>query len=93
MAGASASATATGASTISGSGAGSIGDSTLDVIARNADRFRVVALTAHRNVEKLADQCARFDARLAVISDSGLAGRLDAIIHREFPPCFFNDQG
>ena len=48
---------------------GSIGDSTLDVIERNADRFRVVALTARRNVDKLADQCARFDARLAVIAD------------------------
>ena len=55
---------------------GSIGDSTLDVIARNADRFRVVALTACRNVDKLADQCARFDARLAVIAEAGLAGPL-----------------
>jgi 1-deoxy-D-xylulose-5-phosphate reductoisomerase len=55
---------------------GSIGDSTLDVIARNPDRFRVVALTARRNVDKLAELCARFDARLAVIAESGLAGRL-----------------
>jgi len=55
---------------------GSIGESTLDVIERNADRFRVVALTAHRNVEKLADQCARFDARLAVIADPSLENAL-----------------
>ena len=59
---------------------GSIGDSTLDVIERNADRFRVVALTARRNVDKLADQCARFDARLAVIADPGLAGRLESAL-------------
>ncbi len=33
---------------------GSIGESTLDVVARNPDRFRVLALAAHRNAEKLA---------------------------------------
>jgi 1-deoxy-D-xylulose-5-phosphate reductoisomerase len=59
---------------------GSIGESTLDVIERNADRFRVVALTAHRNVEKLADQCARFDARLAVIADPSLEKALQAAL-------------
>jgi len=59
---------------------GSIGDSTLDVIARNAGRFRVVALAAHRNVEKLADQCARFGARLAVIADPSLEGELQAAL-------------
>ena len=48
---------------------GSIGENTLDVIGRNPDHFRVVALTANRNVEKLAEQCARFDARLAVTAD------------------------
>lgn len=57
---------------------GSIGENTLDVIARNADRFRVVALTAHRNVTRLAEQCARFEARLAVIADRSLEGELTA---------------
>ena len=37
-----------------------MGERTLDVIARHPDRFRVVALGAHRNVEKLAEQCRRF---------------------------------
>ena len=59
---------------------GSIGESTLDVIERNAERFRVVALTAHRNVEKLADQCARFDQRLAVIADPALESALQAAL-------------
>ena len=49
---------------------GSVGESTLDVIERNADRYQVVALTAHRNTQRLAEQCARFDAQLAVIADS-----------------------
>jgi len=51
---------------------GSIGKNTLDVINRNRDRFRVVALTANRNVETLAAQCAHFDASLAVIADPSL---------------------
>ena len=59
---------------------GSIGDSTLDVIGRNPDRFRVTALTAHRNVDKLAEQCARFDARLAVIADPERAGALESAL-------------
>jgi len=62
---------------------GSIGVSTLDVIQRNAERFRVLALTANRNVDRLADQCARFDAQLAVIADPGLEDQLqDALSAR-----------
>ncbi len=35
---------------------GSIGESTLDVLARHPDRFRVVALAARQNAAKLAQQ-------------------------------------
>mgnify|MGYP001814904405 FL=1 len=55
---------------------GSIGESTLDVISRNPERFEVVALTANRNTGKLAEQCARFDARLAAIADPALQDQL-----------------
>jgi len=48
---------------------GSIGENTLDVIGRNPDHFRVAALTTNQNIEKLAEQCARFNARLAVTAD------------------------
>ena len=51
---------------------GSIGENTLDVISRNEELFRVVALTANRNIEKLAAQCVRFDPSLAVIADPAL---------------------
>jgi 1-deoxy-D-xylulose-5-phosphate reductoisomerase len=62
---------------------GSIGESTLDVIGRNPGRFRIVVLTAVRNVEKLADQCARFDAALAVVAEPVQEGRLvDALRQR-----------
>ena len=36
---------------------GSIGKSTLDVIARHPERYRVYALTAHTSKEALLDQC------------------------------------
>ena len=48
---------------------GSIGTSTLDVVVRHPERFRIHALSAHANVEALADLCCRFRPRLAVISD------------------------
>ncbi len=55
---------------------GSIGASALDVVARHPDRFRVGVLAAHRNVGALADLCARFQPRLAVIADAALEGEL-----------------
>ena len=61
---------------------GSIGENTLDVIGRNPDHFRVVALTANRNIEKLAEQCARFDARLAVTADPLLEQDLSDALKR-----------
>jgi 1-deoxy-D-xylulose-5-phosphate reductoisomerase len=55
---------------------GSIGESTLDVIQRHPDRYRVLALTANQNVSKLAEQCAQFNAGHAAIGDASLAGQL-----------------
>ncbi|MBA8884063.1 1-deoxy-D-xylulose-5-phosphate reductoisomerase [Dokdonella fugitiva] len=48
---------------------GSIGASTLDVVARHPDRYRIGVLAAHRSVDALADLCARFRPELAVIAD------------------------
>ena len=48
---------------------GSIGVSTLDVLARHPDRFRVVALTANRDVETMLAQCRRFRPELVAMAD------------------------
>ena len=48
---------------------GSIGCSTIDLIERQPDRFKVIALTANTNAELLADQAKRLGAGLAVIAD------------------------
>ena len=59
---------------------GSIGESTLDVIARHPDRFQAFALTANHSVEKMLAQCQRFQPRFAVLLDTASAGQLaDAI--------------
>jgi 1-deoxy-D-xylulose-5-phosphate reductoisomerase len=55
---------------------GTVGENTLDVIARHPDRFRVVALGAHRNVEKLAEQCRRFAVPYAALADATAATQL-----------------
>lgn len=59
---------------------GSIGDSTLDVIARHPDRFEAFALTANNNVEKMLAQCVRFQPRFAVLLNPDSAERLATAI-------------
>lgn len=59
---------------------GSVGEATLDVIARHPDRFRVVALGANRNVDKLADQCRRFSVPYAALADSAAGARLEGAL-------------
>ena len=48
---------------------GSIGVSTLDVLARHPDRFRVVALTANRDVEAMFAQCLRFRPEIVAMAN------------------------
>jgi len=55
---------------------GSIGDSTLDVIARHPDRFEVVALAANSNATKLRELCHRFRPRYAALCDERAADEL-----------------
>lgn len=52
---------------------GSIGVSTLDVIARHPGRFSVFALSANSRVEELAQQCKIFRPRFAVMPDIAAA--------------------
>ena len=48
---------------------GSVGTSTLDLVRRNSDAWRVEALTAHSNVDDLAAQALEFRPKVAVIAD------------------------
>jgi 1-deoxy-D-xylulose-5-phosphate reductoisomerase len=55
---------------------GSIGESTLDVATRHADRFRIVGLAARANDEALARQCLRYRPAYAAMLDRKAAARL-----------------
>lgn len=55
---------------------GSIGVSTLDVLARHPERFEVYALTAASRDEALLAQCIQFRPRYAVLTDPTAARRL-----------------
>jgi len=56
---------------------GSIGVSTLDVLARHPDRYRAVALTANTEVDRLFDQCCSHRPEFAVMVDADAAERLE----------------
>jgi 1-deoxy-D-xylulose-5-phosphate reductoisomerase len=62
---------------------GSIGESTLDVVARHPDRFKVYALSAHRNGDKLIDQCVRFQPEVAVVGNADTAAQVEAALRAE----------
>lgn len=52
---------------------GSIGDSTLDVLARHPDRYRVHTLSAHRNVDKLLALARKHRPEVVAITDPDAA--------------------
>ena len=61
---------------------GSVGMSTLEVVARHPERFEVVALTARRRVDELAALCERFRPRFAALDDAPSARALRERLQR-----------
>src|SRR5215470_5553418 len=59
---------------------GSIGVTTLDLVARFPERFAAVGLAAGRNVERLAEQVRRFRPRLVATGDADAAAALRAAV-------------
>jgi 1-deoxy-D-xylulose-5-phosphate reductoisomerase len=55
---------------------GSVGVNTLDVVARHPGRFKVIALTAYRQIDALFRQCIQFHPQYAVVGDAGSAEQL-----------------
>ena len=62
---------------------GSIGVSTLDVMARHPDRFEVFALSANSRLDELAAQCRQWRPRFAVLPDEARAGALRATLREQ----------
>jgi len=62
---------------------GSVGVSTLDVLARHPERYQVFALTAHTRVAELAEQCRQFRPRVAVVGTSAAALELQGLLRQQ----------
>ena len=62
---------------------GSIGENTLDVIRRHPERYRIVALCAHKQIDRLFKQCLEFRPSYAVVGDATLAAELRDRLHAE----------
>jgi 1-deoxy-D-xylulose-5-phosphate reductoisomerase len=57
---------------------GSIGDNTIDVVERHPDRFRLFALSGRSRLDKLFEQCRRYQPSYAVVGDAEAARKLTA---------------
>ncbi|HYL71445.1 MAG TPA: 1-deoxy-D-xylulose-5-phosphate reductoisomerase [Candidatus Dormibacteraeota bacterium] len=64
---------------------GSVGASTLDVLARHPERFRLVAIAAHRNAARLAQQVIEWQPAYAALADEGAAHELTALVGGRAP--------
>ncbi len=65
---------------------GSIGVSTLDVLARHADKFSVFAISAAKNAQRLMEQCLEHRPRYAVLQDEPQAEWLQQSLLRSSVP-------
>jgi 1-deoxy-D-xylulose-5-phosphate reductoisomerase len=59
---------------------GSVGTSTLEVVAAHPERFEVIGLTSHQRVDLLAEQCRRFNPLVAVLPTEQRAAQLRALL-------------
>ena len=64
---------------------GSVGVNTLDVLARNPDRYRLVALGANRNAARLAEQIRQFRPAYAALADAAAARELTQLLGSSAP--------
>jgi 1-deoxy-D-xylulose-5-phosphate reductoisomerase len=72
---------------------GSIGENTLDVVARHPDLFRVKTLTANTQIDKLAKQCIQFHPEIAVVSNFELAQKLKSLLPNSSTKVLFGSEG
>jgi 1-deoxy-D-xylulose-5-phosphate reductoisomerase len=59
---------------------GSVGENTLDVLARHPERFRLVAIAANTNAARLARQILDFRPPYAALADSGAVAELKRLL-------------
>ncbi len=72
---------------------GSIGQSTLDVVARHPDRFSIVGLAEGHDVELLARQIERFHPKVVSVRDPESANRLRGLLGSHRPEILSGIEG
>lgn len=72
---------------------GSVGATTLDIVNRFPERFRVVAMAAGHNVELLAEQVRRFDPELVSVATPQLARELASRVKPKRPQILSGSEG
>ena len=72
---------------------GSIGENTLDVISRHPDLFKVRALTANLQVQKLAKQCEIFKPEIAVVANLEYANQLRNLVDTSITKVLYGQEG
>jgi len=72
---------------------GSIGVSTLEIVAAQPDRYRVVTMTAGRNLERFEEQIRRFRPALVAVVEADAARRLKTALGPEAPEILAGVEG
>jgi len=62
---------------------GSIGVSTLDVISKHLDKYKIIALSANTQVERMFQQCQKFLPEVAVMVDHNAAEQLSSLLQKQ----------
>ena len=72
---------------------GSVGVTTLDIVSRYPDRFRVVAMAAGHNLNLLAEQVCRFAPELVSVATPELACELGTLVKSKRPTILSGNEG
>lgn len=72
---------------------GSIGVSTLDIVRQHPQLYRVMALSAGRNVTKLCEQIAEFKPELVAVQDAAAASELKSQLTTHRPEIMYGESG
>jgi 1-deoxy-D-xylulose-5-phosphate reductoisomerase len=72
---------------------GSVGATTLDIVRRFPDRFRVVAMAAGHNLELISEQVRRFEPELVSVATPELARELAARVWPKSPAILSGSEG
>ena len=72
---------------------GSIGRNALEIISKHRDRFKVVALTAGKNIDLIEEQIMSFSPEVVAVADTAAARELKNRMRRHTPSVLSGHEG